>query len=193
MSGKRPRRSAAPSSLRATITIGCLGFWERDHDGCYRDLSPALGFPTQGLKSKQLVWKPVLASLSKPVPASEHRPLSCMMGQSQVLFGPLSLAQMPLPRGRGGLNIRTWRTLLTLRTNAGWSPGLCGFVQSFHPFCHLSQQVFLSKANGEQGLPFWAHQPPPPKPWNGTVANNLSPSGFGRPCLESSCSLWKFL
>lgn len=52
------------------------------------------------------------------------------MGQSQVPFA-LSNYLRYWPLGR---DIRKWRTLLTLRTNSGSLPGLCGFLYPFHQF-----------------------------------------------------------
>lgn len=85
---------------KALWPSAALVFRQSDHDGCYHDLRPALGFPTQWLRSKQPVQKTVLARLLNQVSASVSRHFFCIMGQSQVLFCPLPFTQTLATRER---------------------------------------------------------------------------------------------
>lgn len=111
----------------------------------------------------------------------ESRQLFCLMGQSQVPLCPFRY----WPLGR---DIRKWRTLLTLRTNSGSLPGLCGFLYPFHQLCGIAASrvhsafkdkrtsTFSNKSSFLMPMAsdasFWAHKPFQ-ELWNCTIVNSL--------------------
>lgn len=107
---------------KALWPSAALVFRQSNHDGCYFDLCPALGFLTQCLRSEQLVQKTILARLLNQVSASASKHF---FWDKARFFSPLFHSLRHWPLGRG---IRKWRTLLPLKINFGYLPGLWVFT-----------------------------------------------------------------